>query len=113
MGWYRVILDEARALTCAVPARLATTDALELAENIRNRSTKISRSCAQLDSLFRWTLTGTPVTNSLADRTRSAAATSCPRHKLIRLPSSLPLAPIPAGQAGGLHSTRARSPLAC
>ncbi|ORY40897.1 SNF2 family N-terminal domain-domain-containing protein [Leucosporidium creatinivorum] len=47
MGWYRVILDEA--------------------QNIRNRSTKISRAVAQLDSLFRWCLTGTPVTNSLSD----------------------------------------------
>ncbi|GAA5877102.1 hypothetical protein JCM16303_006167 [Sporobolomyces ruberrimus] len=47
MSWYRVILDEA--------------------QNIRNRQTKMSRAVAGLDSLFRWCLTGTPVTNSLAD----------------------------------------------
>ncbi|KAI5477304.1 hypothetical protein MNV49_006525 [Pseudohyphozyma bogoriensis] len=46
-SWFRIVLDEA--------------------QNIRNRKTKISRSVAQLDSLYRWCLTGTPVTNSLGD----------------------------------------------
>ncbi|GAA5878832.1 hypothetical protein JCM1840_000729 [Sporobolomyces johnsonii] len=47
MEWYRIILDEA--------------------QNIRNRSTKTSRAVSHLDGLYRWALTGTPVTNSLAD----------------------------------------------
>ncbi|GAA5958411.1 hypothetical protein JCM3765_007868 [Sporobolomyces pararoseus] len=47
MSWYRVILDEA--------------------QNVRNRQTKMSRAVAGVDALFRWCLTGTPVTNSLAD----------------------------------------------
>ncbi|KAJ1306287.1 hypothetical protein OPQ81_010989 [Rhizoctonia solani] len=45
--WYRVIIDEA--------------------QNIRNRSTRSSRVMAMLDSEYRWALTGTPVTNTLAD----------------------------------------------
>ncbi|KAG9074526.1 hypothetical protein FS749_013920, partial [Ceratobasidium sp. UAMH 11750] len=45
--WYRVVLDEA--------------------QNIRNRATRSSRMMALLDSEYRWALTGTPVTNSLAD----------------------------------------------
>ncbi|QRV98450.1 DNA repair protein RAD5 [Ceratobasidium sp. AG-Ba] len=45
--WYRVVLDEA--------------------QNIRNRVTRSSRMMALLDSEYRWALTGTPVTNSLAD----------------------------------------------
>lgn len=47
MSWYRIILDEA--------------------QGIRNRSTRISRAVAQLDSTFRWCMTGTPITNSLGD----------------------------------------------
>ncbi|GJN91484.1 hypothetical protein Rhopal_004507-T1 [Rhodotorula paludigena] len=47
MSFYRVILDEA--------------------QNIRNRATKISRAVTRVDSLFRWALTGTPITNSLSD----------------------------------------------
>ncbi|BGP44657.1 hypothetical protein JCM10450v2_000471 [Rhodotorula kratochvilovae] len=46
-SFYRVILDEA--------------------QSIRNKSTKISRAVMHLDSLYRWALTGTPVTNSLGD----------------------------------------------
>ncbi|EGO02949.1 hypothetical protein SERLA73DRAFT_103014 [Serpula lacrymans var. lacrymans S7.3] len=45
--WYRVILDEAQF--------------------IRNRSTSCSQSVAMLRSTYRWMLTGTPVTNTLAD----------------------------------------------
>ncbi|EUC62614.1 SNF2 family amino-terminal protein [Rhizoctonia solani AG-3 Rhs1AP] len=45
--WYRVVIDEA--------------------QNIRNRSTRSSRVMAMLDSEYRWALTGTPVTNTLAD----------------------------------------------
>ncbi|CAE6483099.1 unnamed protein product [Rhizoctonia solani] len=45
--WYRVVVDEA--------------------QNIRNRSTRSSRVMAMLDSEYRWALTGTPVTNTLAD----------------------------------------------
>lgn len=37
------------------------------AESIRNRQTKISRAVTRIDSLYRWALTGTPITNSLAD----------------------------------------------
>ena len=44
---------------------------LAVAENIRNKSTKISRAVAQLDSLYRWALTGTPITNQLGDGTSS------------------------------------------
>ncbi|KZT24992.1 hypothetical protein NEOLEDRAFT_1156494 [Neolentinus lepideus HHB14362 ss-1] len=47
MQWYRVILDEAQF--------------------IRNRTTRSSKSVALLRSRYRWMLTGTPVTNSLAD----------------------------------------------
>ncbi|GAA5891117.1 hypothetical protein JCM6882_006429 [Rhodosporidiobolus microsporus] len=47
ISWYRVILDEA--------------------QSIRNRNTQISRACCDLDSIYRWALTGTPVTNSLSD----------------------------------------------
>lgn len=47
MRWYRVILDEAQF--------------------IRNRGTHASRSVAFLRSTYRWMLTGTPVTNTLAD----------------------------------------------
>ncbi|KAB5589713.1 ATP-dependent helicase [Ceratobasidium theobromae] len=45
--WYRVVVDEA--------------------QNIRNRSSRSSRIMATLDAKYRWALTGTPVTNSLAD----------------------------------------------
>ncbi|KAF8667979.1 SNF2 family N-terminal domain [Rhizoctonia solani] len=45
--WYRVVIDEA--------------------QNIRNRSTRSSRVMTMLDSEYRWALTGTPVTNTLAD----------------------------------------------
>ncbi|CAE6334692.1 unnamed protein product [Rhizoctonia solani] len=45
--WYRVVIDEA--------------------QNIRNRSTRSSRVMSMLDSEYRWALTGTPVTNTLAD----------------------------------------------
>lgn len=34
----------------------------ELAENIRNRQTKMSRAVAGLDALMRWSLSGTPIT---------------------------------------------------
>lgn len=40
---------------------------LDEAQQIRNRQTRVSRSVAQLDALYRWCLTGTPITNSLAD----------------------------------------------
>ncbi|CEQ38733.1 SPOSA6832_00205 [Sporobolomyces salmonicolor] len=40
---------------------------LDEAQNIRNRNTKTSRAVSHLDGLYRWALTGTPVTNSLAD----------------------------------------------
>ncbi|KAF8486693.1 SNF2 family N-terminal domain-containing protein [Gautieria morchelliformis] len=45
--WHRVVLDEAQC--------------------IRNRVTRTSRCVARLDSTYRWVLTGTPVTNTLAD----------------------------------------------
>lgn len=38
-----------------------------LAEYIRNKATKVSRAVTRIDALYRWALTGTPVTNSLAD----------------------------------------------
>lgn len=47
MRWYRVVLDEAQF--------------------IRNRGTNASRSVTLLRSTYRWMLTGTPVTNTLAD----------------------------------------------
>ncbi|SCV68458.1 BQ2448_579 [Microbotryum intermedium] len=46
-SWWRVILDEVQF--------------------IRNRGTKSSRTTAELDAVLRWSLTGTPVTNGLAD----------------------------------------------
>ncbi|KAG1772000.1 SNF2 family N-terminal domain-containing protein [Suillus placidus] len=45
--WYRVILDEA--------------------QNIRNRRTRVSRSVTDLDTTYRWCLTGTPIINGLVD----------------------------------------------
>ncbi|KIJ63774.1 hypothetical protein HYDPIDRAFT_155277 [Hydnomerulius pinastri MD-312] len=45
--WYRVIIDEA--------------------QNIRNRRTRISRSVTDLESTYRWGLTGTPIVNGLVD----------------------------------------------
>ncbi|KIK40408.1 hypothetical protein CY34DRAFT_807271 [Suillus luteus UH-Slu-Lm8-n1] len=45
--WYRVILDEA--------------------QDIRNRRTRISRSVTDLDTTYRWCLTGTPIINGLVD----------------------------------------------
>lgn len=45
--WYRVILDEA--------------------QSIRNRRTRISRSVTDLDTTYRWCLTGTPIINGLVD----------------------------------------------
>ncbi|GAA5857003.1 hypothetical protein JCM8547_007910, partial [Rhodosporidiobolus lusitaniae] len=47
IDWFRIILDEA--------------------QNIRNKSTQISRACCELESLYRWALTGTPITNSVKD----------------------------------------------
>ncbi|KAA1467021.1 hypothetical protein DENSPDRAFT_831976 [Dentipellis sp. KUC8613] len=47
MRWYRIVLDEAQF--------------------VRNRSTRSSKSVAMLRAKYRWMLTGTPVTNSLAD----------------------------------------------
>ncbi|OCH85007.1 hypothetical protein OBBRIDRAFT_345483 [Obba rivulosa] len=47
MKWYRVILDEAQF--------------------IRNRKTGASKAVALLRTKYRWCLTGTPVTNTLAD----------------------------------------------
>lgn len=46
-SWYRIVLDEA--------------------QYIRNRSTRSSRCVSHLDALFRWCLSGTPITNGLAD----------------------------------------------
>jgi SNF2 family DNA or RNA helicase len=47
MKWHRAILDEAQF--------------------VRNRSTRSSRSVAHIRSRYRWMLSGTPVTNTLAD----------------------------------------------
>ncbi|PCH42875.1 hypothetical protein WOLCODRAFT_102715 [Wolfiporia cocos MD-104 SS10] len=47
MKWYRVILDEAQF--------------------VRNRGTRSSKSVAMLRAKYRWCLTGTPITNTLAD----------------------------------------------
>ncbi|EMD32811.1 hypothetical protein CERSUDRAFT_143402 [Gelatoporia subvermispora B] len=47
MKWYRVVLDEAQF--------------------VRNRKTASSRAVALLRSKYRWCLTGTPITNTLAD----------------------------------------------
>lgn len=47
MRWYRVILDESQF--------------------IRNRATRSSKAVAMLRAKYRWCLTGTPITNTLAD----------------------------------------------
>ncbi|KAI0743255.1 SNF2 family N-terminal domain-containing protein [Irpex lacteus] len=47
MKWYRVIVDEAQF--------------------IRNRNTKASKALAAVRTKLRWCLTGTPITNTLAD----------------------------------------------
>ncbi|KAI0691058.1 SNF2 family N-terminal domain-containing protein [Cytidiella melzeri] len=47
MEWFRVIVDEAQF--------------------IRNRTTRSSKTVAMLRAKYRWCLTGTPVTNTLAD----------------------------------------------
>ncbi|KAI0363945.1 hypothetical protein BV20DRAFT_975060 [Pilatotrama ljubarskyi] len=47
MRWYRVVLDEAQF--------------------IRNRGTRSSKAVAMLRAKYRWCLTGTPITNTLAD----------------------------------------------
>ncbi|EPX72648.1 ATP-dependent DNA helicase [Schizosaccharomyces octosporus yFS286] len=43
--WYRVVLDEAHT--------------------IRNRNTQAANACFQLDSIYRWCLTGTPLQNNV------------------------------------------------
>jgi len=47
INWRRIVVDEA--------------------QNIRNRSTKVSRASLYLNATYRWCLTGTPVTNTLTD----------------------------------------------
>jgi SNF2 family DNA or RNA helicase len=47
MRWYRVVLDEAHF--------------------IRNKSTQASKAVWDLDALYRWSLTGTLINNSLDD----------------------------------------------
>lgn len=47
MKWYRVVLDESHT--------------------IRNKSTKASIAVHELNSVMRWSLTGTPIVNSLND----------------------------------------------
>jgi SNF2 family DNA or RNA helicase len=47
MRWYRVVLDEAHF--------------------IRNKNTQASKAVWDLDSLYRWSLTGTLINNSLDD----------------------------------------------
>ncbi|KAI5120898.1 hypothetical protein M0805_002998 [Coniferiporia weirii] len=47
VNWYRVVLDEA--------------------QNIRNKRTRVSRAVTDLNSTYRWCLSGTPITNSLGD----------------------------------------------
>ncbi|GAA5907882.1 hypothetical protein JCM8208_001973 [Rhodotorula glutinis] len=46
-GFYRVILDEAH--------------------QIKNRTTKMQKACVDLDTYFRWCLTGTPLQNEVMD----------------------------------------------
>lgn len=47
INWRRVVIDEA--------------------QNIRNRTTRVSRASLYLNATYRWCLTGTPVTNTLTD----------------------------------------------
>lgn len=47
MRWFRVVLDEAHF--------------------IRNKATQASKACAELDAVYRWSLTGTLINNSLDD----------------------------------------------
>jgi len=41
--------------------------AIDEAQNIRNRHTRVSRASLYLNATYRWCLTGTPVTNTLTD----------------------------------------------
>ena len=47
MVWHRLVIDEAQV--------------------IRNRNTRVSRAFAHVDCVYRWCLTGTPLTNSTSD----------------------------------------------
>ncbi|KAI0047735.1 hypothetical protein FA95DRAFT_1605864 [Auriscalpium vulgare] len=47
IDWHRIVLDEGH--------------------NVRSRKTRVSRAVTQLDAIYRWVLTGTPIMNSLTD----------------------------------------------
>lgn len=62
MRFYRVVLDEAQVRS----SRFAKNQAHTL-QFVRNRATKAARACFDLNAHLRWSLTGTPIVNSLVD----------------------------------------------